>query len=181
MSPNRVAGFVSATPALRTYDFRLELITRDRKHSLRVSQEELLKSLQPELSGWQSEFYDEQLSHTRFEPVEVAGKPVDPQKDRTQIATTSADAIVRSKGFHQRFDGFRRDEAMYALILLNLAKALNHSAVIHKYADAPSQFYAERFLTKDDVRRLLKQVTDAAAVYKDYQKLRAEHVKASST
>jgi oligoendopeptidase F len=169
--------FATELPALQPYRFAVSGLRRSRQHTRPLAEEELLSGLGPVVTGWPSELYDSLLDRTPFGTVRAAEGPLDLKRQRAVIANHS-DRAVREAGFKQRYAALATQRDLFAFTLLHQAQAGNELARLHHFADAAEEAYFGRFLTKDQVDLLLRSVAEQANVYKDYQKRRAEAVRA---
>lgn len=71
---------------------------------------------------------------------------------------------------------FQRD--LFAFTLTRLAGARTRLAQLHHFADAASEAYFNSYWTKAEVNDLLERIAQQAEVYKRYQRIRSDHVKA---
>jgi oligoendopeptidase F len=156
ISTSRLAAFEKQQPLLRSYAFKLESVRKVRAHTRSLGEERLLEQLRPEVADWQSELYDDL---------------------RDQQESTGSASTDLHQAFVERDAALARNAALYSFTLTHLVAARNQWAVLHSYPDAAAESYASRFLSKEDVQHLLRQVADSSDVYKQYEQLRAEHIK----
>ena len=175
LPPEQVQRFEAVTPGLAKFQFAIDKIRRAGEHTLPLREEELLRGLSPELTDWQAALYDELQTQTKFEPVIVNGQTFDPQRDRRKLAS-SLDARVRQESFTKRYAGFERVAPLYAFALSRLATANNRLATLHHFESAPEQFYWRSFLSRREVDQMLSTVAAHADIYKNYERVRSEHV-----
>jgi oligoendopeptidase F len=177
IDPTRLAHFEKQMPTLRPYHFAVSQARRDREHTLGVKEEELLSALGPLTSEWQDDLYESLLDVTPFGTVPSPNGPLDLRRQRSVIAS-HPDRTVREAGFRQRYEALAKQQDLFAFTLLRLARAKNELARLHHFDDAASEAYFASFLTKTQVDELLTALAQQVDLYKDYQRRRAEAVKA---
>jgi oligoendopeptidase F len=175
ISAEKLVQFMAETPGLTKYRFEIEKTQRNRTHARPLPEEELLRGLSPELTDWQSNLYDQLGAEIKIDPITVDGQKLDPQRDRRKLAA-NPDSTVRQEAFARRYVGFERMAPIYAFTLARLVDANNRLAGLHNFKSAPEQFYWRSFLTPKDVDHLLSGVVAQADVYKNYERVRAQHV-----
>lgn len=87
------------------------------------------------------------------------------------------DRKVRETGFKQNFAALASRRDTYAFALTQTAVARNRIARLRRFADYPSQFYFDLYLTRDDVSALLERMAQLAEANKRLERLRIDHIK----
>jgi oligoendopeptidase F len=177
ISDDTLRHFLQAQPELKPYLFAITASRRYQRFTLAPGEETMLGGMVPFISGWQSALYDDLIAHTHFEDIATATGTLNVRKDRNAIAA-HPDRAVREAGFKARFAGFAGQRDLYAFALLNLVKARNTLSRAHHYQDFPDEAYFDKYLTTAGVKALLETIAHHADVYKRYQSVRADHVKA---
>jgi oligoendopeptidase F len=162
ISDARLAQLVAAQPKLATYRYALESIRRWRPHTLPEPEEQLWSSMAPAAVHWQYDLWEKLRS--RSAPASGQNSP---------------DRALREAAFRKRWADLAQDRDLYAFALLRLASSRNALARLRHFDDAAAWSYFRRDLTRASVKSLLDRVAANAEVYKRYQRLRAEHVRAA--
>ena len=170
--------FLQAQPEIKPYLFEIISSRRYQPFTLTTSEETMLGGMIPFISGWQSDLYENLISQTHFKDIETTKGKLNVWKDRNAISDYP-DRSVREAGFKERFAGFAGQRDLYAFTLLNIVKARNALSRAHHYQDFPGEAYFGRYLNVSGVKALLKEIAQHASLYKRYQNIRADHVKAS--
>jgi oligoendopeptidase F len=161
------------TRALAPYEYAISQMRRFNEHRSSVDVEATLAALQPQLMGWQDALYEQALAAVAFEPITVAGRPLDPYADR-QVLASSSDATVRKLAFDRLYTGLAKNRSLMAFALQRLASSANARATLHRYPSAVDEFYAFRFLTRDDVQRTLDTVAAMRDLYKEIEQAKVD-------
>ena len=178
ISDDTLLHFLHTVPQLKSYLFEITSSRRFRSYTLSTGEETTLGLMVPFISGWQSDLYENLIAQTQFKDIETTKGKLNAWKDRNAISIFP-DRGVREKGFKERFAGFAGQRDLYAFTLLNIVKARNALSRAHHYQDFPDEAYFSRYLNTTGVKKLLKELAQHADIYKQYQNIRADHVKAT--
>ena len=173
-----LSHFLHTVPQLKSYLFEITSSRRFRPYTLSTGEETTLGLMVPFISGWQSDLYENLIAQTHFKDIETTKGKLNVWKDRNAISNFP-DRSVREQGFKERFAGFAGQRDLYAFTLLNIVKARNALSRAHHYQDFPDETYFSRYLNTTAVKKFLKEIVRHADIYKRYQNIRADHVKAT--
>ncbi|HEV8376744.1 MAG TPA: hypothetical protein VGR38_11005, partial [Candidatus Polarisedimenticolia bacterium] len=101
---DRLTTLKRNAPSLSDYAFVLARSRRLAPHRASSETEATLAALAPELSGWQDSLYEEILSRTTFEPVNLGDVRLDPHRDRARLLSNPSGSI-REQGFKHLYAG----------------------------------------------------------------------------
>jgi oligoendopeptidase F len=169
--------YFHVVPQLEPYLFEITSSRRFRPYTLSTGEEKTLGVMVPFISGWQSDLYENLIAQTHFKDIQTINGTLNVWKDRNAISD-SHDRGIRETGFKERFAGFAGQRTLYAFALLNTVQARNSLSRVHHYRDFPDEVFFSRYLKTNAAKKLLKEITQHADIYKRYQNIRADHVKA---
>lgn len=176
LDESTLARFMKEQPALKTYAYAIESTRRYRPYTLPPEQEEFLTSAAPSMTDWQGELFYQLLNTTDFGIVHTPEGDLDLAKNRSAIINHPNPA-VRAAGFKQNKAALATRRDIFAFALLKTIRARNQLARARRFPDFPTETYFDRFLTKNDVTRLLEDVAKYAEINKRYERLRVQRMK----
>lgn len=171
----KMEQLVQQQPKLERYKFAIESFSRYQPHKLSLKEEEILGSIDPSVTGWQFDLYQQILKNTKFADIQSGAKTLNVRAQRADISN-DPDREVRKQGFLKLYEGYASQRNLFAYALMQTVNARNTVARLHKFEDAADQIYFNSFWSKQEVHELLERVAAAADVYKRYQKLRANYI-----
>jgi oligoendopeptidase F len=171
----KIEEFIHQQPKLEKYQFAIESFSRYQPYTLSLKEEEILGSVDPSLTGWQFDLYQQILSNTKFADIQSGGKTLNVRRQRADISN-DPDRDIRKQGFLKLYEGYASQRNLYAYALMQTVSARNTIARLHKFEDAADQAYFNSFWSKQEVHDLLERVATAAELYKRYQKIRADYI-----
>lgn len=171
----KLGTFLHQQPELQKYQFAIEAISRNQPHTLSLKEEEILGSIDPSVTQWQFDLYQQIISNTKFAEVQSGDRNLNVRSQRFDIAN-NPDRELRKQGFLKLYEGYASQRNLYAYTLMQIVNARNAVARLHKFEDAGDQIYFNSFWSKQEVHDLLERVAAAAEIYKRYQKLRADYI-----
>jgi oligoendopeptidase F len=171
----KMQQFIEQQPKLEKYKFAIESFSRNQPHMLSLKEEEILGSVDPSVTGWQFDLYQQILKNTKFADIQSGGKTLNVRAQRADISN-NPDREIRKQGFLKLYEGYASQRNLFAYALIQTVNARNVEARLHKFEDASDQIYFNSFWSKKEVHDLLERVATAAELYKRYQKIRADYV-----
>jgi oligoendopeptidase F len=168
--------FIRQTPQLEVYRFSVEAARRLLAHTLSLKEEEALSATSPLNSEWQYDLYQKLLRRTRFGTVKTNAGELDVLRQRGVIASL-ADRSLREAGFKKLYAGYASERDLYAFALINLVRARNRLAQLHRFEDAPTESFFRSYWSKEEVSQLLAEIERVAGIYQRYQRLRADYAR----
>jgi oligoendopeptidase F len=147
------AAFVAQKPSLEVYRFTIQAARRHEPYSLPLEEEELLAATVSMNTGWQADLY---------------------AKLRERDSKPTGNSGLKRDG------GGELQRDLYAFTLLRLASARDRLARLHHFPDAPSAAYFDSYWSRAEVDDLLEEVARHTDLYKRYQQIRTDHVRATT-
>jgi oligoendopeptidase F len=169
----------AANPSLRRYTYLLARAERDLPHELPQDQEAIVHELADPAASNSWTLYEQTLRSTPFAKVATAAGPLDARADAGLLAV-NPDRAVRQAAWQGRWDGYASRANIYANILFGIVRLNDRVARLHHFPDAPSKVYFARNLDRAQVSAALARVEGHADLFKNYQRLRAQHIAAFS-
>jgi oligoendopeptidase F len=171
----KMAELLQQQPKLGKYKFAIESFSRYQPHTLSLKEEEILGSVDPSVTGWQFNLYQQILKNTKFADIQSGSKTLNVRAQRADISNYP-DREVRKQGFLKLYEGYASQRNLFAYALIQTVNARNTVARLHKFEDAADQIYFNSFWSKQEVRDMLERVAAAAQLYKRYQNIRADYI-----
>lgn len=155
------ARMVAETPTLTRYAFVLDTAQRDIPHRLPADQQKILNAVaDPALSGWWK-LYQDTVRGTRWAKLRASdGRELDVRKDAKALAL-DPDRATREAAWRGRIEGYASHEDSYADILLGIVQMHQATARLRHFADAPSEVYFDRYLSRGGVGTVLRQLASS--------------------
>jgi oligoendopeptidase F len=116
------------------------------------------------------------VATTPFAALATRDGPKDVRTDRRSLAT-NADPSIRRRAAEQYLEGYASRGMLHASILLEIVRGRDRAARLRHFDDAPSAVYFNLFETPASVNACLASVARHADLYRDYQTLRAQHLR----
>lgn len=144
----------------------------------RLSENErrIINDITPNLINWQSRLFLTTTRTTEFKPVKTGNGILNFPANANEI-WNHPDREVRKEGYLNNLEGMKSRREIYATILLETVRNRNKLATLRGFKDFPEQYYAERFLTRDIVNKLLKTLVDSAYINKRFENAVFENLK----
>jgi oligoendopeptidase F len=158
-----LARFEAARPGLRRYRFAIERTRRAGAHRLTPEGERVSQALAPLATGWGGQIFSQTLASTDFGTVQTARGPLSVARDFLGLMA-DPDPRVRREAYLRNEAGLAQRREVYATILTRTAAALTTAARLRRYPDFVAQSYAERYLDRAQVERMLNALAAAADV-----------------
>jgi oligoendopeptidase F len=169
----------AANPGLNRYAYLLAEAERNLLHELPKEQQAILDGLAgPAASNFWT-LYQQTVRSTPFLKLSTAEGELDVKKDARLLAL-NPDRTIRQAAWQGRWDGYVSRADIYATILLGVVRLNDRAAHLLDFPDAPSKVYFGRGLDRKDVTEALTRVESHTELLKSYQRLRAQHVAAST-
>jgi oligoendopeptidase F len=169
---DRLQEFFAQEPALAPYRFALADMRRDAPHVLPGPEQAFLDELQPQITDWQYDLYQQIVAGIHFGKVQTKSGDLDAVRQRTLIAT-DPDPKVREEGFKRRYNGFASQRDLLAFTLIHTVQAQTALAKSHHYADAPARKYESLYLNPDETRSLLDSMARRGDIAKRFEQIRS--------
>ena len=164
-------------PGLRRYRFAIERGQRAAGRRLTPEGERVYRALAPLATGWGGEIFSQTLSATDFGTVHTSAGPLSVSRDFVALVT-DPDPRVRREAYLRNEAGLEGRREVYATVLTRTAAALTTAARLRGYSDFVAQSYAERFLDRGQVQRMLDALGAAAGVNKRIEQAMSAHRRA---
>jgi oligoendopeptidase F len=168
---------VAAFPQLKRYAYLEAQSEREVSHQLPKEQQAILDEVaDPALANLWT-LYEQTVRTTPFAKISTADGEFDAKKNASVLAL-NPDRAVRQAAWQARWNGYASRQDIYATILLGVVRLEDRVARLRHFPDAPSMVYFSRNLSRKDVTDALVAMESHADTFKNYQRLRAEHVSA---
>ncbi|HEY0428610.1 MAG TPA: M3 family metallopeptidase [Pyrinomonadaceae bacterium] len=180
LAERNFAAFVRQKPELKNYLFAIENIRRYRPFTLSLKEEELLSITSPINSEWQNDLYEKLIPHNwiALPAKNDAGRgSIESVTNRTKNVNDDSERANREAEFKREYAGFASQRDLYAFTLMRLVAAKTQIAKLHRFEDAPSQFYFDRYWTRTEVSNLLEKVAGRADIYNRYRQIKTDYIK----
>jgi len=165
----------AAVPLLKRYDYLLAQAEREVSHQLPKEQQAILDELaDPALANLWT-LYEQMVRTTPFAKITTAEGELDAKKNASVLGL-NPDRSIRQSAWDGRWNGYASRKDMYATILLGVVRLEDRVARLRHFEDAPSMVYFSRYLDRKDVSEALAAIESHADLFKNYERLRAEHV-----
>jgi oligoendopeptidase F len=175
LSDEEINNFLKDEPSLKKYEFYLRDVSRYRKYLIQTGLEKQLSELNPLISEWQFDLYENIINNISFESLSSTRGKLNPLQNRSEIETNK-DSSVRYEGFRNLFSGLNSMRSLFAFTFRKAVDADERVAKIHGFADGAESHYYNFYSTKESVNTLLKEISDSTELYKHYQQLRADYL-----
>ncbi len=169
----------AAAPALRRYAYLPKLAEQTLGHRLPADQQHVLDELAGPAASNLWTLYQKTIRSTSFPKIHTADGELDARKDAATLGL-NPDRAVRQAAWEGRWDGYASRADIYATILLGVVRLTDRVARLQHFPDAPSQVYLSRNLDRQRVTEALGSIEGHAELYRRYQRLRADHVVATT-
>jgi len=173
---NSLARYMAARPALKPYAFVIESARRLRPHTLSLKEEELLGATYPLMTDWQGQLYQRGLDRTNFGKVKTPEGELDVYKQENTLSN-SPDRPAREAGFKKMYAGLASQRDLYAFGMTRLVRTRDKVSQLRHYTGYPNEVHFGLYLRTPEVKALFERIAKAADFNKQYQQLRAAHVK----
>lgn len=170
-------GGPGAAAAPSRYAYLLQQAQRRQPHELPAEQEALVDALADPAASSYWTLYQQIRRTTPPARIATASGERDANRDADLLAG-DPQRSVRQAAWEQRWDGYTARGEMYATLLLGTVRLTAATAQLHHFASAPDAAYFGRGFDRADVERTLAAVKAGAAHYRQYRRMRAEHVQA---
>lgn len=171
---NRAAA---VRPGLQRYAYLLDKAERGLPHELPPDQTRLLDELADPAFASYWTIYQKTRHAMPFAKLGTPAGERDVYADAEALAT-DPDRSVRQAAWEKRWQGYAAQGDIYAGLLLSVVRLNDRVARLEHFPDAPTATYFARFLDRVQVDDALAAVTTHTSVFKDFQRLRADHIAA---
>ena len=158
------------------YRFFYNQLKEDPMRRLSENERRIINDITPNLINWQARLFQTTLRTTEFKPVKTENRILNLPANLNEIFN-HPDREVRKEGYLNNLEGIKSRREIYATILLETVRNRNRVATLMGFKDFPEQYYAERFLTKDIVNKLLITLADSAYINKRFENALFENLK----
>jgi len=169
------ARAAAARPGLQRYAYLLDKAERGLPHELPPEQTRLLDELADPTFASYWTLYQRTRHAMPFAKLSTPSGERDVYADAEALAT-DPDRSVRQSAWENRWRGYAALGDVYADLLLSVVRLNDRVAHLERFPDAPTATYFARFLDRPQVDDALAAVTAHAALFKDFQRLRADHI-----
>jgi oligoendopeptidase F len=166
-------------PALKDYEFAIELARRYRPHTLGLPEEELMSTLSPYLGSWSEKLYQKLVDRTKFPDIVVDGDTFDVNIDYS-VLINSDDRQVREDTWKGYFNSMAEYRDLYAFTLVKAMETRNKTAAIRDFRNYPDAVFFDLFLTYPEVTEYFDEIAKHAYLRKQYEKVRQARIKADT-
>jgi oligoendopeptidase F len=167
----------AAFPALKPYAYLLVQAAREVSHQLPSDQQAIVDQLADPAQANLWTLYQQTLRSTSFPKVSTGAGDLDARKDAV-VLSENPDRTIRQAAWEERWAGYASRQDIYAGILLGVVRLNDRVARLQHFPDAPSMVYFNRNLDRRQVTDALAAIEAHAALFKGYQRLRAQHIAA---
>ena len=163
---------------LEFYRFLMRQSAENARHLLPPSEEKLLGDLaNPLLDGW-SDRYDALVRQVKADakPLQTSRGQLNPISDAQKLSSLPERGL-REAAFRARMEAYQPHRELITATLLDIVRMETALAKARKYPTAPARKYAIRLqLSEEQVKAMLQSVQQHAAVFQQYQRIRAVRV-----
>jgi oligoendopeptidase F len=176
ITPARFARMCQQRSTLTRYRYLIDRIHRQIAHTLVPTQELILAQLSNSNLSALFDLYSQTIATTTVSPVLTSAGQLDPRRDRSVLAA-DPDRSIRQQAVANYWAAYAERAPLYARILLDIVHEKQQIAHFHHFENAPSAAYFNMFDTRSSVASCLENIARRAASFRDYQMLRAQHVR----
>jgi oligoendopeptidase F len=144
--------------------------------SLPENERRIINDITPNLINWQARLFQTTVRTTDLKPVITGDKVFNLPANLSEVFN-HPDREVRKQGYLNNLEGMKSRRDIFAMLLLETVRNRNQVATLMGFRDFREQYYAERFLTRDDVNNLLKTFADSAYINKRFENALFENLK----
>jgi len=144
--------------------------------SLPENERRIINDITPNLINWQARLFQTTVRTTELKPVKTGDKVFNLPANLSEVFN-HPDREVRKQGYLNNLEGMKSRRDIFAMLLLETVRNRNQVATLMGFKDFREQYYAERFLTRDNVNNLLKTFADSAYINKRFENALFENLK----
>ncbi len=177
LSPETFEKWLKEEPRLLPYRYRIEDIIRMAPHTLGEKEEAILAKTGPDRTSWQTVLFQKAFDGTRFPTILANGKELDVHLHFGGLLRNS-DPAVRERAFKEYYAKLDALSGMAGFGLLRLMRATNDEASLRGFDTYYNQSLFERYLSREQIDNLYRQMEANLPLYHDYQRYRMEGLQA---
>ncbi|HMK24874.1 MAG TPA: M3 family metallopeptidase [Chitinophagaceae bacterium] len=147
-------------------------------NKLPENERRIINDITPNLINWQARLFQTTIRSTELKPVKTGDRVYNLPSNLSEVFN-HPDREVRKQGYLNNLEGMMSRRDIFAMLLLETVRNRNQVARLMGFNDFPEQYYSQRFLTKENVRKLLKTLADSAYINKRYENAEFEKLKKS--
>ncbi len=168
--------FLEETPGLKAYERGLELLLRQKDHTLDRAGEELLAKSGSVLSGPAQTYNLLENADLKFQPVDHKGETIEITNSNFVSLQMENDRVLRENVYKHYYQAFKDHENTLASLFQTNVKAASFRREARHYKSNREMYLSNNQISEEIYDNLLETVHDHMPIMHDYVKLRKEQL-----
>lgn len=168
--------FLEEAPGLKAYERGLELLLRQKDHTLDRAGEELLAKSGSVLSGPAQTYNLLENADLKFQPVDHKGETIEITNSNFVSLQMENDRVLRENVYKHYYQAFKNHENTLASLFQTNVKAASFRREARHYKSNREMYLSNNQISEEIYDNLLETVHDHMPVMHDYVKLRKEQL-----
>lgn len=169
-------SFLEETPGLKAYERGLELLLRQKDHTLDRAGEELLAKSGSVLSGPAQTYNLLENADLKFQPVDHKGETIEITNSNFVSLQMENDRVLRENVYKHYYQAFKDHENTLASLFQTNVKAASFRREARHYKSNREMYLSNNQISEEIYDNLLETVHDHMPIMHDYVKLRKEQL-----